>query len=138
MVSRLSHIIGHLVFIGDHALNVKIPGPGNKIQFVGIFRSKLIADEMPAYDGQSAVILNDNQPDFPDRDKTAHSWRGRSSVDCARWRTGAEWSSGNRGCCHSPRSSHPQVRGAPTAGGQRGPSDSVIIPAQLVERESSL
>ncbi len=38
-------------------------------------------EDLPAYDGQSAVILNDNQPDFPDRDKTSVSFERYSQLD---------------------------------------------------------
>lgn len=38
-------------------------------------------ENLPAYDGQSAVILNENQPDFPDRDKTSQSFERYSQLD---------------------------------------------------------
>lgn len=38
-------------------------------------------ETLPDYDGQSAVILNDGQPDFPDSDKTAVSFERYSQLD---------------------------------------------------------
>lgn len=37
--------------------------------------------ELPAYDGQPVVILNENQPDFPDGDKTSQSFERYSQLD---------------------------------------------------------
>ena len=38
-------------------------------------------EALPAYDGSPAVILNENQPDFPDRDKTPLSFERYSQLD---------------------------------------------------------
>ena len=38
-------------------------------------------ESLPDYDGQSAVILNDGQPDFPDSDKTPVSFERYSQLD---------------------------------------------------------
>lgn len=38
-------------------------------------------EDLPAYDGQPTVILNENQPDFPDRDKTSQSFERYSQLD---------------------------------------------------------
>ncbi len=38
-------------------------------------------EELPAYDGSPTVILNENQPDFPDRDKTSQAFERYSQLD---------------------------------------------------------
>lgn len=37
--------------------------------------------DLPEYDAQPAVVLNGNQPDFPDRDKTSQSFERYSQLD---------------------------------------------------------
>ena len=38
-------------------------------------------DALPPYDGQPTIVLNENQPDFPDRDKTSQSFERYSQLD---------------------------------------------------------
>lgn len=38
-------------------------------------------EDLPSYDGQPAVILNENQPDFPDRDKASQAFERYSQLD---------------------------------------------------------
>lgn len=38
-------------------------------------------EDLPPYDGSPAVILNGNQPDFPDRDKTSQAFERYSQLD---------------------------------------------------------
>lgn len=38
-------------------------------------------EDLPPYDGSPAVVLNENQPDFPDRDKTSQAFERYSQLD---------------------------------------------------------
>ena len=56
MVTGLLHVVGHHVFKGEHPRDVQVPGAGNQVLLVGVFRRQLIADEVAAVDGIGPII----------------------------------------------------------------------------------
>ena len=46
MVVGFFHVVGHHVFKGQHAGHIEIPGAGDQVLGVGVFRGQLIADQV--------------------------------------------------------------------------------------------